>query len=155
MAAYLKHFRADAIIQDAEWIRRELLGEHETWSVLGQSFGGFCVTHYLSTAPAGMKEAMITGGLPPVDRPVNEIYAATYQRVIEKNQLYYQRYPDAVARAHAVAQCLSDHDVYLLTGDRVSFQRFRSDIRLAPVMALSRYIIYWKKRSYRATAVRN
>ena len=42
-AEYLTHFRADAIVRDAEWIRREL--GVERWSVLGQSFGGFCVAH--------------------------------------------------------------------------------------------------------------
>jgi pimeloyl-ACP methyl ester carboxylesterase len=125
MADYLKYFRADAIVRDAEWIRRELLGERETWSVLGQSFGGFCVTHYLSAAPAGLKEAMITGGLPPLDRPVDDIYRATFQRVIEKNRLYYQRYPDDVERAQAVVQYLSTHEVYLPTGDRLSPRHFQ------------------------------
>ena len=42
-------FRADAIVQDAEWIRREL--GVDRWSVLGQSFGGFCALRYLSAAP--------------------------------------------------------------------------------------------------------
>jgi pimeloyl-ACP methyl ester carboxylesterase len=32
-ADYLKHFRADAIVQDAEWIRRELLGKDGRWTV--------------------------------------------------------------------------------------------------------------------------
>ena len=41
-AAYLSHFRADSIVRDAEVIRQEL--GVEQWSVLGQSFGGFCVT---------------------------------------------------------------------------------------------------------------
>ena len=41
-ADYLKHFRADAIVQDAEWIRRRLVGEEAQWSLLGQSYGGFC-----------------------------------------------------------------------------------------------------------------
>src|SRR5512144_855671 len=48
-AAYLAHFRADSIVRDAELIRREL--DVDRWSVLGQSFGGFCVTTYLSIAP--------------------------------------------------------------------------------------------------------
>src|SRR6185437_6319190 len=63
-ADYLTHFRADSIVRDAEWIRREL--GVERWSVLGQSFGGFCVTTYLSFAPEGLREAFLTGGLPPV-----------------------------------------------------------------------------------------
>src|SRR4029078_11319778 len=45
-AAYLKLHRADAIVRDAELIREEL--GIERWSVLGQSFGGFCVCTYLS-----------------------------------------------------------------------------------------------------------
>jgi pimeloyl-ACP methyl ester carboxylesterase len=124
-ADYLKHFRADSIVRDAEWIRRGLVGENERWSVLGQSFGGFCVTHYLSAAPAGLKEAFVTGGLPPLDRPVDDVYRATYQRVIERNRLYYQRYPDDVERAQAVVRYLSTHDVYLPTGDRLTPRRFQ------------------------------
>ncbi|HEY6175673.1 MAG TPA: alpha/beta fold hydrolase, partial [Kofleriaceae bacterium] len=56
-ADYLKHFRADAIVQDAEWIRRELLGQDGRWTALGQSYGGFCITHYLSAAPDGLAAA--------------------------------------------------------------------------------------------------
>src|SRR5664279_5887230 len=47
-AAYLKHFRADSIVRDAELVRRQLAGADEPWSVLGQSYGGFCAVHYLS-----------------------------------------------------------------------------------------------------------
>lgn len=61
-ADYLTHFRADSIVRDAEWIRREL--GVDRWSVLGQSFGGFCVIAYLSLAPDGLREALITGGIP-------------------------------------------------------------------------------------------
>lgn len=49
-ARYLTHFRADAIVRDAECFR-EHLGVAQ-WSVLGQSFGGFCTLHYLSAFPA-------------------------------------------------------------------------------------------------------
>ena len=57
-ADYLAHFRADSIVRDSEWIRRELGAER--WSLLGQSFGGFCVTTYLSLAPHGLREALLT-----------------------------------------------------------------------------------------------
>ena len=60
-ADYLTRFRADAIVRDAEHIRREL--GVARWSVLGQSFGGFCAMTYLSIAPDGLAEAFITGGL--------------------------------------------------------------------------------------------
>ena len=61
-ASYLTHFRADSIVADAELIRKAL--QIESWSVLGQSFGGFCVVHYLSSAPEGLSEAFVTGGAP-------------------------------------------------------------------------------------------
>ncbi len=125
MADYLKCFRADSIVRDAECIRRELLGEHERWSVLGQSFGGFCVTTYLSIAPEGLSEAMLTGGLPPIFHTADEVYRATYRIVTEKNRLYYERYPDDVARAQAILDYLTRNDVQLPTGGRLSPRRFQ------------------------------
>jgi pimeloyl-ACP methyl ester carboxylesterase len=123
-AAYLKHFRADAIVQDAEYIRRSLLGSDGTWSAIGQSYGGFCITHYLCVAPHALREAIITGGLPPLQRSAEEIYRATYRRVAEKNRLYYARYPEDVARVRAVTDFLAQHTVHLPTGDRLSPRRF-------------------------------
>lgn len=124
-ADYLKNFRADSIVRDAEHIRRQLIGEKNRWSVLGQSYGGFCVTHYLSAAPEGLKEAIITGGLPPLNHPPDDVYRATYRRVIEKNKLYYDRYPDDVKRAHDIVDYLTTHDVNLPNGDRISPRRFQ------------------------------
>jgi pimeloyl-ACP methyl ester carboxylesterase len=51
--AYLQHFRADSIVADAELLRQALTeGEEKTkWSIIGQSFGGFCCAQYLSKAP--------------------------------------------------------------------------------------------------------
>src|SRR5213076_2673266 len=69
-AAYLELHRADSIVRDAEQIRQEL--GVDRWSVLGQSFGGFCVCTYLSIAPDGLREAYFTGGLPPIARPTDE-----------------------------------------------------------------------------------
>ena len=85
-AEYLTHFRADSIVRDAEAIRAEL--GVERWSVLGQSFGGFCVVHYLSQAPEGLAEAFVTGGLPPLDRHPDDVYRATYeQRAREESRV--------------------------------------------------------------------
>ncbi len=122
-ARYLTHFRADSIVRDAEWIRREL--GVERWSILGQSFGGFCSLTYLSVAPDGLREAFITGGLSPIGRPPDDVYAATWQRVIEKNEAYYERYPDDRQRLAAIARRLEDEDLRLPTGDRLTSRRFR------------------------------
>ena len=123
-ADYLKHFRADAIVKDAEWIRHELNGG-EKWSVLGQSFGGFCAVHYLSSAPEGLREVFITGGLPPLDRTADDVYRSTYRRVIDKNRLYYERYPEDVGRAHRIAAHLANREVFLPDGERLSPRRFQ------------------------------
>lgn len=124
-AEYLTHFRADSIVQDAELIRRELLGADGRWAVLGQSFGGFCVTHYLSAAPAGLREAIITGGLPPLDRPVDDVYQATYRRVLEKNRRYFERYPEDQPLAQEIVAYLLANDVRLPGGGRLSPRRFQ------------------------------
>jgi pimeloyl-ACP methyl ester carboxylesterase len=122
-AAYLACFRADAIVRDAEAIRREL--GVERWSVLGQSFGGFCVTTYLSFAPEGLREAFVTGGLPPIGRPVDDVYGATYRRVLERNRRFYARYPEDRGRARAIQRRLDDSDIRLPSGDRLTARRFR------------------------------
>jgi pimeloyl-ACP methyl ester carboxylesterase len=124
-AGYLKHFRADAIIQDAEWIRRALLGEQARWSVLGQSYGGFCATHYLSVAPYALDAVFITGGLPPLAAHPDEVYRATYHHVIEKNRRYYERYPGDVERVRAIVDMLDAQEVILPTGDRLTPRRFQ------------------------------
>jgi pimeloyl-ACP methyl ester carboxylesterase len=122
-AEYLKHFRADSIVRDAEAIRAEL--GVERWSVLGQSFGGFCVMTYLSIAPAGLREAFVTGGLAPVGRHVDDIYRATYERMLERNRRYYERYPGDRARVRALVERLDAEPLILPTGDRLTARRFR------------------------------
>jgi pimeloyl-ACP methyl ester carboxylesterase len=122
-ADYLAHFRADSIVRDAEWIRREL--GVERWSVLGQSFGGMCVTTYLSLAPHGLREALITGGVPPLEAHIDDVYAATYRRVLERNRRYYERYPADRDRMTSLHRRLDDHVVRLPSGDRLTWRRFR------------------------------
>jgi pimeloyl-ACP methyl ester carboxylesterase len=122
-AEYLTHFRADSIVRDAELIRREL--GVERWSVLGQSFGGFCVVTYLSQAPEGLAEAFLTGGLPPLERHPDEVYRATYERVRAKNRAYYERYPEDRDRVLAILERIEREDVRLPAGDRLTVRRFR------------------------------
>ena len=124
-ADYLTHFRADAIVLDAELIRRELTGG-APWSVLGQSFGGFCTITYLSFAPYGVREAFITGGLPGLSVTADDVYRRTYRTVAGKNAAHYERYPGDAARAALVAQHLAGHDVRLPDGAPLSVQGFQS-----------------------------
>jgi pimeloyl-ACP methyl ester carboxylesterase len=123
-AERLTHFRADAIVRDAEWIRREL--GVERWSVLGQSFGGLCAVSYLSLAPEGLREALITGGLPPLGPRIDEVVQATYARTLERGRRFYERYPDDRGRVLALHERLGSEDVRLPSGDRLTSRRLRA-----------------------------
>jgi pimeloyl-ACP methyl ester carboxylesterase len=124
-AEYLSHFRADAIVADAELIRNELV-DGRPWSVLGQSFGGFCTVSYLSRAPEGIREALITGGLPGLGALPDDVYRATYPLVARKNAEHYARYPQDVARAKDIAGRLAAGDTRLPSGAALTVEAFQS-----------------------------
>ncbi|XP_002984144.2 uncharacterized protein LOC9644930 [Selaginella moellendorffii] len=94
-ASYLQHFRADNIVRDAEMIRKSLVPHGEPWTLLGQSYGGFCAVTYLSMAPSGLEQVLLTGGLPPIDAgcTAEAVYRACYKRVLLQNMKFYQRFP--------------------------------------------------------------
>ena len=124
IASYLTFFRADNIVRDAEQIRENLIEENK-WSVLGQSFGGFCATHYLSFYPDSLDKVFITGGLPPLNAHPDDIYRATYNRVLEKNKLFYATFPEAKINSRKIADYLLENKVYLPNGDQLSVDRFQ------------------------------
>lgn len=113
-AAYLSHFRADAIVRDAEAVRVALVPptgpQRGRWSVLGQSYGGFAALSYLCLAPEGLTEVMLAGGLPPdvggAPCPADAAYAALFARVAAQNAKYYARFPGDAARAREVVLAL-------------------------------------------------
>ncbi|MDX2319037.1 MAG: alpha/beta fold hydrolase [Moritella sp.] len=120
-ANYLTHFRADNIVRDAEAIRAQL-SPFNTWSIIGQSFGGFCVLRYLTAAPEGLTQAFVTGGLPSLTRPAEEVYQATYKRVLAKNNDFFSRFSDAQDLITALAKHISEHDTYLATGEKLTVE---------------------------------
>ncbi|GGX75040.1 alpha/beta fold hydrolase [Streptomyces anandii] len=124
-AGYLTHFRADSIVRDCEAIRPRLTGG-APWTVLGQSFGGFCTVNYLSTHPEGLSAALITGGLPSLDAHADDVYRAAYPRIERKVAAHYARYPQDVERARRVADHLLTHDVVLPGGHRLTAEAFQS-----------------------------
>jgi pimeloyl-ACP methyl ester carboxylesterase len=73
ISLYLTNFFR--LVKDCEAIRKLLLGhksspEERKWTIMGQSFGGFCAINYLSFYHEGIKEVFLTGGLAPlVDQP--------------------------------------------------------------------------------------
>ncbi|MEV4430114.1 alpha/beta fold hydrolase [Streptomyces sp. R-07] len=124
-ADYLAHFRADSIVEDCELIRRRLTGG-APWTVLGQSFGGFCATHYLSTAPEGLDTVLVTGGLPSLDATADEVYRAAYPRIRRKNEAHFARHPQDAERARAIAAHLLDREVVLPGGGLLTVEAFQS-----------------------------
>jgi pimeloyl-ACP methyl ester carboxylesterase len=124
-AEYLANFRADSIVLDCELLRRALCGDRP-WTVLGQSFGGFCAVTYLSFAPQGVAEALITGGLPALDAHDDDIYRLTYPIVAARNAAHYERYPADVAMAREVAGQLASGNVRLPDGSRLTVERFQA-----------------------------
>jgi len=124
-ADYLACFRADAIVADGEAVRRSLLGAEGTWTLLGQSFGGFCVLRYLSAAPGGVREALITGGVPSLSATAVDVYRAAYPRVRSKNAAYFRRYPDDQQVLRDVLARLRDTEARLPTGERLTPRRLQ------------------------------
>ena len=120
-AEYLSHLRADNIVRDAEAIRAQL-SPQQKWRILGQSFGGFCVLRYLSVAPEGIEEAYITGGIPSLTRSADEVYQATYRRVLAKNRDFFARFSDAQSLVTQLASHISANQVYLATGERLTVE---------------------------------
>lgn len=122
-AEYLTHFRADSIVRDAEAIRRRLGAA--PWTVLGQSFGGFCVVTYLSFFPEGLRAAMVTGGLPGVAADAVGAYRALFPVMTAKNHVHYRAHPADIEQARRVVSRLTS-DVRLPSGRRLTVEAFQS-----------------------------
>ena len=125
LAAYLTHFRADAIVADAELIRHQLCGGGP-WETLGQSYGGFITLTYLSHAPEGLRACYVTGGLPGLSATADDVYARTYPRVRDRVLDFYARYPHDASRLRKIADLLSADDIRLPGGDRLTTGRLRA-----------------------------
>lgn len=90
--AYLRHFRADSIVRDAEAMRRTI--GIERWTTLGQSYGGFITLSYLSLAPEGLERCLVTGGLAALTGHADRVYRHTYANMAARNAEYFGWYPE-------------------------------------------------------------
>ena len=122
-AQYLSHFRADNIVRDAEFIRKQW--NVEKWAILGQSFGGFCSLTYLSLFPESLLRSYITGGVPSISRHADDVYRATYQRTQDKNAAFFAQFPRAQELCQRIADHLLTHEVMLPTGQRFTVEQFQ------------------------------
>lgn len=110
-ANYLKLYRADSIVRDCEAIRQTLTADFpddkKKWSVMGQSFGGFCITTYLSFYPQGLREAFLFGGLQGLVKNPDAVYRATYAKLTQRNEAYYAKFPADQARVRLILNYLA------------------------------------------------
>ncbi|KAK8938861.1 hypothetical protein KSP39_PZI011063 [Platanthera zijinensis] len=107
---HLKHFRADNIVKDAEFIRTRLVPNAAPWTVLGQSYGGFCAVTYLSFAPDGLKSVLLTGGIPPIGNgcSAETVYRACFEQVVHQNEKFYRRFPQDIPAVCELVNFLSE-----------------------------------------------
>lgn len=120
----LAHFRADAIVADAETLRRSLLGD-VPWTVLGQSFGGFCTWTYLSQAPEGVAAAYVTGGIPPMGVHPDDVYRATYAALAARTAALDAAHPQVRVVLADVADHLETTAEHLPSGERLTPARLQ------------------------------
>jgi pimeloyl-ACP methyl ester carboxylesterase len=124
LANYLRNFRQDSIVRDADRLRATLYGEDTDWYVFGQSFGGFCSLTYLSLLPEHLRGVIITGGFAPVLHETEEICTRLFNHVATRNAEYYARFPDDAARVRRIVDHLETTQDIDGHGQRLSARRF-------------------------------
>lgn len=124
VAERLTHLRADSIVRDAEAVRQHLGAG--TWSVLGQSFGGFTTLAYLSTDAASLDRVYFTGGLSAVGAAPDDVYATTYDKLRTASEGYYRRFPAQRDAMRRLVDLAAEGSLVLPGGEAVSVSRVRS-----------------------------
>ncbi|WP_091036804.1 MULTISPECIES: alpha/beta fold hydrolase [Microbacterium] len=124
VAEHLTHLRADAIVRDCEALREHLGAA--TWSVLGQSFGGFTTLAYLSTDASSLEDVFITGGLSAIGRHPDDVYALCYDKMRTTSERYYRRFPEHRDAMRRLVDMADAGDIVLPDGEIVSRSRLRS-----------------------------
>lgn len=123
-AERLGQLRQENIVRDAEALRKHL--NIRKWSLFGQSFGGFCITTYLSMFPDSIERAFLTGGLPTLDKGADDLYRSTYAKLTFRHEQFLRQFPWAEERIAEIVAHLDDSDERLPTGERLSSRRFRT-----------------------------
>jgi pimeloyl-ACP methyl ester carboxylesterase len=120
-AEYLSMLRLDNIVRDAHAIK-QIMSPNRKWSILGQSYGGFCAINYLSSFPNDLEEVFITGGIPPISPSdtADRVYDYTYKRVLKRNLTFYEKFPDAEEIVSNLCKYITKNKTLLPTGDQLT-----------------------------------
>ncbi|ROS79207.1 alpha/beta fold hydrolase [Cellulomonas sp. PhB143] len=124
-ADYLACFRADAIVRDAEHLRRTVYGGRR-WATLGQSYGGFITLTYLSLHPEALTMCLTTGGLPPLHASAEEVYARTYPRQLARGEAFVRAFPGDQGTLDRLADAAASGTVRLPDGDLLTVERLQA-----------------------------
>ncbi|AZA14090.1 alpha/beta fold hydrolase [Corynebacterium choanae] len=124
LAEVLAGLRADAIVDDCEAFR-EYFGLDQV-SLVGQSYGGFCATTYMSKYPDKLDKVYLTGGLPATDCGIDDVYRATYAALAARHEQFFAQFPFAEQAIRQLSQYLDENDVRLPNGVRLTSRMFRT-----------------------------
>ncbi|XP_048141435.1 proline iminopeptidase-like [Rhodamnia argentea] len=74
------------------------------------SFSGFCAVTYLSFAPPGLKQVLITGGIPPIANgcTADAVYKASSEQVTIQSEKYSKRYRQDAEVVREVAKYFAE-----------------------------------------------
>lgn len=66
----------------------------------------------MSFAPQGLKQALITGGIPPIGGgcPADSVYKAGFKQAINQNEKYYKRFPQDVKIVQELVNYLAEQE---------------------------------------------
>jgi pimeloyl-ACP methyl ester carboxylesterase len=126
LAEYLTHFRADNIVRDCEVLRTQVFGGQK-WTLLGHSYGGFIITHYLCAAPEGLTAAINVAGVPPLAHHTPQ---AVCEKLIDamdvRSGAFYQKHPKDNARVAHIVELLQAKPYVFADGSTLTPDRFLS-----------------------------
>ncbi|MDD5209929.1 MAG: alpha/beta fold hydrolase [Elusimicrobiales bacterium] len=111
-AGRLANYTSRAIVNDAEEIRKTVLGPDKKWSVFGQSYGGMIVHRYVAVAPKSIEAAYSHGYAVMTDQVEwMKLRILSQSRVAEN---YFRQYPrdraalDALRSQIPAGKCFED-----------------------------------------------
>ena len=164
-AEYLTHFRADSIVRDAERAARGArLGAVER----ARPELRRAVRLHLPLARPGRPARGVRSpaACPGIGVPIDDVYRATWERMIERNRRYYARYPAGPRADARAARAARPEDVRLPNGDRLTaaaahlgnrlgHERRLRDAALHPRAAARLARLPARRRATRSSSTRN
>lgn len=66
----------------------------------------------MSFAPQGLKQVLITGGIPPIGSgcPADSVYKAGFEQAIHQNEKYYKRFPQDIKIVQELVNYLAEQE---------------------------------------------